>query len=103
MTEKADRLAIPDEIISSKIYFIRDNRIMLDIDLAELYWVTTGNLNKAVKRNLSRFPLDFMFQLTKDEYENLIFQIGRSSWGGHRSPPYAVMSSSLFIPKKTFD
>jgi hypothetical protein len=62
---------------------------MLDKDLAELYGVTTGNLNKAVKRNLSRFPVDFMFQLTKNEYENLIFQIGRSSWGGRRTPPYA--------------
>ena len=56
---------IPDDIISSKIYWIRDKKIMLDKDLAVLYGVTTGNLNKAVKRNLKRFPDDFMFQLTK--------------------------------------
>ena len=55
---------IPDEIISNKIYLIREKKIMLDKDLALLYGVTTGNLNKAVKRNLKRFPEDFMFQLT---------------------------------------
>ncbi len=69
---------IPDEIISSKIYFIREKKIMLDKDLAELYGVTTGNLNKAVKRNIKRFPDDFMFQLTKQEFDNLIFQFGTS-------------------------
>ena len=60
---------------------------MLDEDLAELYNVTTGNLNKAVKRNIARFPDDFMFQLTKEEFDNLLFHIGRSSWGGRRTPP----------------
>lgn len=65
-----------DKIISSKIYLIRDKKIMLDKDLALLYGVTTGNLNKAVKRNISRFPEDFMFQLRKDEFDDLIFQIG---------------------------
>ena len=89
MTEKRDRTAIPDEIISSKIYLIRDKKIMLDKDLALLYGVTIANLNKAVKRNISRFPEDFMFQLQKDEFDDLIFQIGISSWGGRRTPPYA--------------
>lgn len=89
MTEKTDRPAIPDEKISSKIYFIRDMKIMLDEDLAKLYGVTTGNLNKAVKRNISRFPEDFMFLLKKDELDGLIFQNGRSSWGGRRTLPYA--------------
>ena len=89
MKERGIQSAIPDEIISSKIYFIRDKKIMLDEDLAELYGVTTGNLNKAVKRNISRFPADFMFQLTKAEFNDLVFQIGRSSWGGRRIPPYA--------------
>ena len=55
---------------------------MLDEDLAELYGVTTGNLNKAVNRNATRFPEDFMFQVTKEEFDNLIFQCGTSSWGG---------------------
>ena len=66
---------------------------MLDRDLAELYQVTTGNLNKAVKRNIRRFPPDFMFQLTKEEFQklknDLIFQNGISSWGGTRKLPYA--------------
>ena len=89
MKLKSIQSAIPDENIASKIYIIRDLKIMLDEDLAELYGVTTGNLNKAVKRNISRFPADFMFQLTKDEFNDLIFQIGRSSWGGRRIPPFA--------------
>ena len=58
------------------IYEVRDVKVMLDKDLAELYQVTTGNLNKAVKRNIKRFPPDFMFQLTKEEWDSLRFQIG---------------------------
>ena len=64
------------EPIKRKIYEIRGQRVMLDRDLAELYQVTTGNLNKSVKRNIRRFPLDFMFQLTKEEWNSLRFQIG---------------------------
>ncbi len=64
------------EPIRSKIYEIRGQRVMLDRDLAALYGVTTGNLNKAVKRNIRRFPPDFMFQLTKEEWDSLRFQIG---------------------------
>jgi hypothetical protein len=73
---------IPIEIIQQKIYFIRGVKVMFDKDLAILYDVTTGNLNKAVKRNLDRFPSDFMFQLNKKEFSILIFHFGRSSWGG---------------------
>lgn len=62
---------------------------MLDQDLAELNGVVTGNLNKAVKRNIKRFPEYFMFQLSEDEFKNLLFQTGTSSWGGTRMPPYA--------------
>lgn len=68
---------------------------MMDKDLAELYGVTTGNLNKAVKRNLSRFPADFMFKLTNKEFENLIFQNGIASWGGTRSNPYAFTEQGV--------
>ncbi len=86
-------------IIQSKIYVIRGQRVMLDRDLAELYQVTTGNLNKAVKRNIKRFPSDFMFQLTEGEFEllknNLIFQNGTSSWGGTRKLPYAFTEQGL--------
>jgi len=70
--------------IKSKIHTIRGVQVMLDSDLAILYEVTTFNLNKAVKRNITRFPQDFMFQLTKEETENLKFQFGISSWGGVR-------------------
>ena len=87
------------QTIQSKIYEIRGQRVMLDRDLAELYQVTTGNLNKAVKRNLRRFPPDFMFQLTKDEFNilssNLIFQNGTSNWGGTRKLPYAFTEQGL--------
>ena len=87
------------QTIQSKIYEIRGQRVMLDRDLAELYQVTTGNLNKAVKRNIRRFPPDFMFQLTKDEFNklrsDLIFQNGTSNWGGTRKPPYAFIEQGL--------
>jgi hypothetical protein len=78
---------VPVEIIQSKIYLIRGQKVMLDRDLAELYGVLTRNLNKAVRRNLDRFPLDFGFALTKDEFKNLMFQFGTSSWGGTRKSP----------------
>jgi predicted XRE-type DNA-binding protein len=64
---------IPDEIIMNQIYHIRSQKVMLDKDLAELYQVTTGNLNKAVARNIKRFPEDFMFRLTNEESKNLLF------------------------------
>ena len=72
-------IAIPDEIIINKIHFIRGKKVMLDRDLADLYNVTTFNLNKAVRRNIKRFPEDFMFQLENEEVRNLIFQNGISS------------------------
>ena len=76
------------QIIQNKIYEIRGLKVILDKDLALMYEVTTANLNKAVKRNADRFPDDFMFQLTNEEF-NLIFQNGTSSWGGTRKLPYA--------------
>ena len=85
--------------IKSLIYEIRGVKVMLDKDLADLYHVTTGNLNKAVKRNAKRFPSDFMFQLNKTEFEqlknDLIFQNGISSWGGTRKLPYAFTEQGL--------
>ena len=87
------------QLIQSKIYEIRGQKVMLDRDLAELYQVTTGNLNKAVQRNIKRFPPDFMFQLTKEEFDelkaNLIFQNGISNWGGTRKLPYAFTEQGL--------
>ena len=68
---------------------------MLDADLAALYQVETFNLNKAVKRNIDRFPEDFMFQLSRKEAENLTFQNGISSWGGRRTLPYAFTEQGV--------
>jgi hypothetical protein len=68
---------------------------MLDRDLSELYGVTTGNLNKSVKRNIKRFPEDFMFQLNSEEFKNLIFQNGTSSWGGVRTAPNVFTEQGL--------
>jgi hypothetical protein len=95
-------LTLPAEVVERRIYLIRGQKVMIDWDLAELYHVTTGNLNLAVQRNLNRFPPDFMFQLTQKEFDNLILQIVRSSWGGRRKLPYvftehgvAMLSSVL--------
>lgn len=86
------------QLIQSKIYDIRGQKVMLDRDLAELYQVTTGNLNKAVKRNLKRFPPDFMFQLTSEEWESLRFQFGilKTGRGEHtKYLPYAFTEQGL--------
>lgn len=93
--DKMQPLATNDELLASKIFIIREQKVMLDRDLAELYGVTTGNLNKAVKRNIKRFPEDFMFQLSEEESQNLIFQFGTSSWGGIRKPPFAFTEQGV--------
>lgn len=95
MSVKTNGLMIPNEIISNKIYLIREVKVMLDKDLAELYGVTTGNLNKAVKRNIKRFPDDFLFQLKQEEFDILIFQFGIASWGGTRILPYAFTEQGV--------
>lgn len=77
------------QVIQNKIYEIRGQRVMLDRDLAVMYEVETRRINEVVKRNMKRFPSDFMFQLTNQEFENLISQIATSSWGGVRKMPYA--------------
>ena len=86
---------IPQEVIENKIYLIRGRKVMLDRDLAKLYGVATFNLNKAVNRNLDRFPADFMFKLSKDEARDLIFQFGISSWGGVRKLPYVFTEQGV--------
>lgn len=88
---------LPDEIISRKIYVIRDQKVMLDSDLAELYNVETRRLNEQVKRNGSRFPMDFMFQLTMEEWDNLKSQNATSSWGGRRKLPYAFTEHGVLM------
>jgi hypothetical protein len=90
-----DSIMFPGEIISTKNYLIRNVKVMRDRDLSELYEVLTAYLNKAVKRNNKQFSEDFMFQLTVEEYENLKFQFGTSSWGGTRSLPYAFTEQGV--------
>ena len=91
------KLLIPQETIEQKIILVRSHRVMLDKDLAMLYGVTTSNLNKAVTRNFERFPQDFMFQLTKDEFTNLICHFGTSSWGGTRKSPRAFTEHGILM------
>jgi len=83
------------ERIAQSILFIRDQRVMLDADLAILYGVETKVFVQAVKRNMDRFPADFMFQLTKPEFDDLRSQFVTSSWGGRRYPPYAFTEQGV--------
>ncbi|OAV65479.1 ORF6N domain protein [Bacteroidales bacterium Barb6] len=82
-------------VIQSRIFEVRSQKVMLDYDLAELYQVETKYLKRAVNRNIERFPSDFMFTMTNDEYENLRCQIGTSSWGGRRYLPYVFTEQRL--------
>ena len=86
---------MPVERITQSIIFIRGQKVMLDADLATLYNVETKVLVQAVKRNIDRFPEDFMFQLTQQEFDDLKSQIVTSSWGGRRYPPYAFTEQGI--------
>ena len=99
MAEDKNHVIVDNKDIKNMIYTFRDQQVMVDSDLARLYQVTTGNLNKAVKRNLSRFPEHFCFQLTEHEYKNLRFQNGSSSsnnnYGGRRYMPYVFTEQGI--------
>lgn len=86
---------LPEGDIVSKIYVIRNEKVMLDRDLAELYGVETKYLKRQVKRNIDRFPKDFMFELTQVEFGDLRSQIGTSSWGGTRYLPMAFTEQGV--------
>jgi hypothetical protein len=85
--KKIKEVSVPIEKITGKICFIRCQKVIMDRDLAELYAVATKVLKQAVKRNIKRFPSDFMFELTKEEFQNLRSQFVTSSWGGSRYVP----------------
>jgi hypothetical protein len=89
-SKKMENQLIPDEIIMNKIYYIRGHKTMLASDLAELYNIETRVLNQSVNRNLKRFPLDFMFQLSENEYSSLTSQIvmSKKGRGGRRVLPF---------------
>jgi hypothetical protein len=93
----SQNLIISEETISDKIYFIRNQKVMLDRDLALLYGIENKRLNEQVKRNISRFPEDFMFQLNQIEFQNLKSQIATSSWGGSRKLPFAFTEHGVLM------
>jgi len=114
MPGRNTKVSLPDERIFSKIYLIRGQKVMFDSDLADLYEVETKMLKRAVRRNINRFPDDFMFELTREEWKNLRFQFGtstgnqnlrsqsgtssaesNSAWGGTRYPPFAFTEQGV--------
>lgn len=108
-----EELNLREKDVAERIFFIRGLKVMMDSDLAEVYGVPTKRLNEQVKRNLERFPKDFVFQLTKKELANLRSQIATSSWqklhGGRRTLPYvftehgAVMLASVLKSKQAIE
>lgn len=100
---------MPIERIEQKIYVIRGERVMFDSDLADIYGVPTRALNQAVKRNLKRFPEDFMFRLTADELENMRSQIVTASKRNVRFPPYvftehgAIMAANVLNSERAVE
>ncbi|MEY4876979.1 MAG: hypothetical protein RL708_2128 [Bacteroidota bacterium] len=99
MKKKTTEIVLADERMVNKIFIIRGEKVMLDRDLAELYGVPTSQLNQAVKRNIERFPKDFVFQLTKQEVENWIsqFVISNSEKMGLRKLPYAFTEHGILM------
>lgn len=105
----SNHFIIPDETIINKIYVFRDKKVILDNDLADLYDIETRRLNQQVKRNLNRFPEDFMFQLNEEEFNILISQSSSSKWGGRRKLPIVftehgvLMLSSVITSEKAIE
>jgi hypothetical protein len=95
MAKKESEIMIPDEIVKDKIYLIRDKKVMLDRDLAQLYNVETKVLKQAVRRNIDRFPDYFMFELSNEEFTILRSQFVTSSWGGARYVPMAFTEQGI--------
>ena len=83
------------EIIKNSIHEIRGLKVILDFELAKMYQVETKRLKESVRRNSRRFPVDFMFELTQEEWTNLRSQIATSSWGGKRYPPFAFTEQGI--------
>src|ERR1043165_3105391 len=97
-TESKQGLIVPEEIVISKIYFIRGHKVMLDSDLADLYHIETKQLKRQAKRNIERFPPDFMMELTREEYETLRCQIGTLEKGQHaKNLPYVFTEHGVLM------
>jgi phage regulator Rha-like protein len=99
MTDRVTESLVPDEIIMNKIYLIRGRKVMLDRDLAELYQTETKHLKRAVRRNMRRFPEDFMFELSKEELDNWRYHFGTSNREimGLRVPPFAFTEYGVLM------
>ncbi len=97
MMAKSVQSIIPETIVANKIYEIRGQKVMLDSDLAELYGAETKRLNEQVGRNADRFPPDFMFQLTEEEWRILKSQFATSSWGGRRKLPFVFTEHGVLM------
>ena len=95
MAKKELQALVLEQKILNRIYVVRDQKIMIDEDLAEMYKVETRRLNEQVKRNIKRFPKDFMFALTQKEFDNLKSQNATSSWGGRRKLPNAFTEQGV--------
>ena len=95
MAKKIQALRIVEEKIVNKIYLIRGMKVMLDFELSELYETETKQLKRQVRRNIERFPDDFMFELTTEEFSDLRSQFGTSSWGGSRYTPMAFTEQGV--------
>ena len=95
MAKSSKAVIVPDDLIMNNIYLIRGQKVMLDHDLAKLYQVEKKRLNEQVSRNKERFPGDFMFQLNKEEFQNLKSQFATSSWGGLRKLPFAFTEQGV--------
>ena len=91
------KMIIPQEVVQNKIILLRGKRVMFDKDLAELYGVETEHLKRQVRRNMDRFPPDFLLTLTKPEAANLIRHFGGSRWGGTRKPPFAFTEHGILM------
>lgn len=95
MAKRELQALVAEQKILNRIYVIRGEKVMLDRDIAEMYGVETRVLNQSIKRNLNRFPKDFMFRLSENEFKNLISQNVTSSWGGTRKSPYAFTEQGI--------
>ncbi len=97
MKDLKNESLVTDELVLNKIYFIREQKVMLDEDLAVLYGVSTKRLNEQVSRNIGRFPEDFMFKLTDEEYETLRSQFATSKKGGRRYLPHVFTEHGVLM------
>ena len=95
--ENKEIVVIDETTIKIKIYYLRNQKVMLDFELAEIYGYTTTRFNEQVRNNAEKFDDDFMFQLTKSEFENLISKKSTSSWGGRRKLPYAFTEQGIYM------